>query len=147
LDLSRSIMICGKQLFGYFVSWLPRLFLKSRTSQGQISTSPQLKNQLAATHSQPMDPLCDHSNSCIGGININCDCWQAIVWVFCQLVAEGKISTALSSKPACCFIFRFYLLLFSHSTQNMWAWHLIFHVRKDSHLVQMDLHHLHHLNQ
>jgi hypothetical protein len=87
LDVSKSIVTVGKQLFGCFVSWLPGLFLKSGMSQVYISTSPQLKNQLTLPI-QPMDPLYDNSKSCIGFIKINYDLWQTIVWVFCQLVAQ-----------------------------------------------------------
>jgi hypothetical protein len=34
-----------------------------------------------------LNPLPDHPKSSIGLIHINCDGWEAMVWISCQLVA------------------------------------------------------------
>jgi hypothetical protein len=71
------IVVVGKQLFGCFVGWLPGLFLKSGRSQGQPKFQLALSSKTSLLpHIQPMDPLRDYPNSCIGCIKINYDCLQ-----------------------------------------------------------------------
>jgi hypothetical protein len=48
---------------------------------------PEIKKEPAPYHIMHLDPLPDFPKSSIGCIKINCDGWEAMVWVFCQLVA------------------------------------------------------------
>jgi hypothetical protein len=52
----------------------------------EFSTAHSTKTSLLH-HMLHLDPLSDHPKSSIGCIKINCDGWEAMVCIFCQLVA------------------------------------------------------------
>jgi hypothetical protein len=52
----------------------------------EFSPAHSTKNSMLH-HIMHLDPLPDDPKSSIGCIKINCDGWEAMVWVFCQLVA------------------------------------------------------------
>jgi hypothetical protein len=58
---------------------------KVRSLPAEFSTARSTKTSLLH-HIMHLDPLPDHPKSSIGCIKINCDGWEAMVWVFCQLV-------------------------------------------------------------
>jgi hypothetical protein len=53
----------------------------------EFSTAHGTKNSLLLHHILHLDPLPDHPKSSIGCIKIHCGGWEAMVWIFCQLVA------------------------------------------------------------
>jgi hypothetical protein len=76
----------GKQLFVCFVSWLPGYLSKNEMLPAEFSTAHSTKTSLLH-HIMHLDILPDHPKSSIGCIKINCNGLEAIVCVFCQLVA------------------------------------------------------------
>jgi hypothetical protein len=66
-------------VFCWLVSWM---MAQKWDLASWIFHGPQHKNQSAASHHALINPLPDHPKSSIGCININCDGWEAMVWVF-----------------------------------------------------------------
>jgi hypothetical protein len=70
-------------VFCELVVWIMarRLDIASRIFHAPLSTKTSLLH-----HIMHLDPLPDHPKSSIGCFKIKRDGWEAMVWVFCELV-------------------------------------------------------------